>query len=207
MRSPRRTDQRQGMTLLEVLLALAIFLFSLAAISQLFTFATHQANEIQQQSRSTRLAQSKLGEYIAGVTSLTNGSGTCDDEPEFQWQSSVSDGGAQNLYLVTVTVSRDTPHIETSLTQYILDPRSKGNFPAPPSTSDSSSDSTTTAAAPAATPAATPAPAASPASSGGGGSSPAPVKAAGGGGGGSMGGGAAGGKGSAPAAPAGKGGS
>jgi type II secretory pathway pseudopilin PulG len=121
------------MTLLEVLLALAIFLFSLVAISSLFNTATSQAVEIQYRSRATRLAQSKLGEYVAGIRSLTSGGssqGNFDDEPDWAYSVDIQqDGTAQNLYRVSVKVSRDTPdnrHVETSLTQFVLDPKAKG---------------------------------------------------------------------------------
>lgn len=152
-----RDPARQGMTLLEVLLALAIFLFSLVAISQLFNLATDQAAQVQLESRATRLAQSKLAEYTAGVISLSTGgnnSGTFEDdmEPDWSWQATVQpDGSAQGLYLVSITVSRDSPsqgHFETSLTQYVLDPTIKGNIPNPttivPSTTTTESSSSTT---------------------------------------------------------------
>jgi type II secretion system protein I len=141
-----RGSARDGMTLLEVLLALAIFLFSLVAISQLFNTATDQATEIQYQSRATRLAESRLQEYVAGVRSLqAGGSGTFDEEPEWEWKADCqSDGTAQNLYNVTVTVSRtlaDGRHIEASLSQYILDPKMKGAITASNASASSSSPS------------------------------------------------------------------
>lgn len=121
------------MTLLEVLLALAIFLFSLVAISSLFNTATDQAVEIRYRSRATRLAQSKLNEYVAGVRSLqSGGSGNFDEEPEWEWKAEITaDSTAKNLYRVTVTVSRDTTtkgRVETSLSQYVFDPKSKGSI-------------------------------------------------------------------------------
>lgn len=137
--------RRRGMTLLEVLMALAIFLFSLLAISQLFNSASDQALGIQAKSRSTRLAQSKMAEFSAGVVSLqTGGSGTFDEEPEWSWNADIQqDGTAQGLYIVTITVSRGTGkgRNETSLTQYVLDPKTKGTIG-----TSSSSDSATPAA-------------------------------------------------------------
>jgi len=153
MRLPLHNATRQGMTLLEVLLALAIFLFSLVAISQLFNTATSQANEVMLRSRATRLAQSKMAEFTSGVLRLeSGGSGSFeeDSEPDWNWDAtSQSDGSANGLYLVTITVSRESPslgHIETSLTQYVLDPRVKGNIPAPTPTTSSSSTTTTDSA-------------------------------------------------------------
>ena len=92
------------MTLLEVVLALVIFLVAILAIGQLFNTATGQAVDIQLQSQATRLAQSKLAEYISGVRSLTTaGSGTFDDEQDpdangkptssWEWQCDVEADG------------------------------------------------------------------------------------------------------------------
>lgn len=145
LRVSRRPARRAGMTLLEVIVALAIFLFSLVAISQLFTTATNQAEDIANQSRATRLAQSLLGEYVAGVRSLSsNPSGTFDDEPEWEWSSDVqADSSAQGLYIVTINVSRGTNRgrVETKLSQYVFNPRNKGSIGTTPA---ATSDSTTT---------------------------------------------------------------
>jgi len=141
--APRSAVPRRGMTLLEVLLAMAIFLFSLAAISQLFNSASDQATEIQAMSRATRLAQSKMSEFTAGVISLQSaGSGSFDEEPEWDWSADIqSNSSAVNLYTVTITVSRSSGKgkMETSLTQYILDPKMKGTCAASSSSSSSSS--------------------------------------------------------------------
>jgi general secretion pathway protein I len=148
-RGENRVDARPGMTLLEVILALAIFLFTLAAISQLFSMATDQAADIQFQSRATRLAQSKMSEYVSGVMDFgSNGtsSGTFDpEEPDWNWNADVMpDGSAQNLYHVTITVSRDMPlrgKIQTTLTQWVFDPRYKGYISGQSTLSSSSNSS------------------------------------------------------------------
>ena len=54
-------------TLLEVLGATAIFLMSIVAIGELMSSSTDQALEVQFRSRATRLCQSKLNEFAAGV--------------------------------------------------------------------------------------------------------------------------------------------
>jgi prepilin-type N-terminal cleavage/methylation domain-containing protein len=169
---------RTGMTLLEVLLALAILLFSIATISQLFNNASDQAVDIQMKSRATRLAQSKLAEFTAGVVSLsTGGSGDFSpQEPDFSWSANASQqGSAQNLWALTVTVSSTKPgnSFQTSLTQYILDPKQKGtiattiNTSSSPSKSSSNSNSnsnstTTTQQQPVQAPVAAPTPSPSP---------------------------------------------
>jgi len=152
--------ERRGMTLLEVLLAMAIALFSLVAISQLFNSATDQAIEIQFKSRATRLAQSKLAEFTTGIYSLSSGgSGTFDEEPEWSWTAEAqapTDLAVTNasLYLLTVTVSRESPqgHIETKLSQYVIDPKLKGTInPSSASGSSGSSGSGSSGTSPSAT--------------------------------------------------------
>ena len=133
MRARPRSARRPGLTLLEVLLALAIFLFSLAALARLFTIATDRARDVQWQSRATRLAQSKLNEVVAGVIAVNIGdSGAFDDEPEWEWSvESESDSSVPNLWRVTVRVWREFPdktQAETTLTQYVIDPLQRGGI-------------------------------------------------------------------------------
>jgi len=144
-----RSPARNGMTLLEVLLALAILLLSMAALSQLVGTASDQALQVQMQSRGTRLAQSKMAEYVAGVVRLeSGGSGNFEEdaEPDWNWEATTqSEGSAAGLYLVTITVSRDSRslgRVETSLTQYVLDPRMKGNIPAKATTTPTTTTDT-----------------------------------------------------------------
>jgi type II secretion system protein I len=135
MRLPRtRITTRSGLTLLEVLVSVAIFLFSLVALSQLMSMATDRAREVQSQSRAVRLAQSKLNEVAAGVIAVnSSSSGTFDpEEPDWQWSvDSESDSTAANLWKVNVRVWRDRPDgttVETNLAQYIFDPTQRGTI-------------------------------------------------------------------------------
>lgn len=148
MRLRSSSTGRHGITLLEILASTAIFLMSLVAISGLMSSATDQAIEVNFLTRGTRLCQSKLNEYIAGVQPCnTSGSGTFDEEPDWSWSADcASDTTAINLYKVTVTVSRETSigKIEVVLSQYIFDPAQKGQLPANSSSSSTSGSSTTT---------------------------------------------------------------
>ena len=67
MRRRLRRPPRRGMTLLEVLLALAIFLLSLGAILSLIDFGVERGRAAAMQSTGTRLASSKLAEAEAGA--------------------------------------------------------------------------------------------------------------------------------------------
>jgi type II secretion system protein I len=146
-RSPYR---RPGISLLEVLLALAIFLLALVAIGQLVDIGTDHALDSQAQATATRLAQSKLAEVEAGVIPLdgSSPSGTFDVEPEWTWTVSSTQANIPNLYTVTVQVSRQfrNRQFEVSLTQLVFDPNMMGNAQEaqkPQTTSGSSSGSGT----------------------------------------------------------------
>src|SRR3954470_799998 len=108
MRLRPPTARRPGVSLLEVLGATAIFLTSIVAIGELMSVSTDQALEVQDRSRATRLCQSKLNEFSAGVESVSGAtSGTFDEDGAWSWQAEVgNDGSAANLYKVKVTVTR-----------------------------------------------------------------------------------------------------
>src|SRR6476469_3715511 len=115
-----RPSRRPGMSLLEVLGATAIFLMSIVAIGELMSSSTDQALEVHQRSRATRLCQSKMNEFAAGVVPLSGStSGTFDEEPDWNWSAEVqSETSAQNLYRVKLTVSRESDRgtVEVTMT-------------------------------------------------------------------------------------------
>ena len=120
---------RPGISLLEVLLAMAIFLLALVAIGQLVDMGTDSALDANAQSTATRLAQSKLAEAEAGAIALTGpASGTFDAEPEWSFEAVPTATDATNVYLVTVTVSRQFRNrtFSVSLSQMVLDPQAMG---------------------------------------------------------------------------------
>src|SRR5439155_26281298 len=78
--------KRRGLTLLEVLVALGIFLMSFAVIGQLITVSADRALEVQQQGQATQLAQAKLAEVAAGVVPLSGQNDVpFDEDPNFLW--------------------------------------------------------------------------------------------------------------------------
>lgn len=135
----QRGTRRKGLSILEVLASLVIFLMSLVAISQLMDISTRNAREIQYRSEGSLLCQSKLAEFVAGVESVeSGGGGEFEDDPNWRWSAeSTAEGSAAGLYKVTVKVTRSQGGFEVSLSQFILAPSSRGNL--------STSSSTTTA--------------------------------------------------------------
>lgn len=123
------TRHRPGITLIEVLLGLAIFLLALVPISRLVGMGTDSALEAALQSDGMRLAASKMAEVEAGVVSAVGGgSGTFEDEPAWSWEVQSSPTAIPNLYAITVTVSHDFrgQPMTVSLWQMIVDPATMG---------------------------------------------------------------------------------
>jgi general secretion pathway protein I len=131
MTHPRRT-RRSGFSLFEVLLALAIFLLAIGALSQTIFLANEQALAAEHKARATQLCQSKLAEVIAGVVPLESQNQTPFEEDEnFVWSLECQSGQAEGLWNVKVYVARlrsdGTILEDCTLTQMVLDPTSRGS--------------------------------------------------------------------------------
>jgi len=128
--STRPPTPRRGLSLLEVLVALTIFLLSFVAIGRLVTLASDHALEIQQHSQATRLAQSKLNEVLCGALALQSAEGSFDEDPDWQWSvDAEQDSGVSGLWTVTVTVTRpgSQPEVSALVSQMVLDPSLRGS--------------------------------------------------------------------------------
>src|SRR5205807_4924823 len=115
------------MSILEVLVAMAIFLMALAGLAQLMAISTDLALETHLTNEATQLAQSKMNDFIGGIEPLTGGQGTTpfDDDSPWSWSAECqADGTVSNLYTVTVHVTRkraDGTTFEAELTQMVVD--------------------------------------------------------------------------------------
>lgn len=124
---------RPGVSLIEVLVATSILLISIAAISLLTQLGTDSATEAARTNLCSRLARSKMADLEAGVgdVTLSGGSGTFDEFPNFQWEVvSVPVGQSGFAYDVTVRVWIETPSrrpTEVSVSQIVLDPAAMNN--------------------------------------------------------------------------------
>ncbi|MFL5328033.1 MAG: prepilin-type N-terminal cleavage/methylation domain-containing protein [Gemmataceae bacterium] len=130
-----RGQIRKGLSLLEVLVALTIFLFALIAISKLIDLGSQTAVEMDLRSQGASLAQSKLSEVIAGVVPLSSQSETpFDSDSDWVWTLDADQDDIPNLYRVKIVVSHDMPtgKVQVTLAQYVLDPNSRGSTEAPP---------------------------------------------------------------------------
>jgi len=133
----RKRGFRTGMTLLEVVVSLAIFLFALAAIYQLLSLSGANVMEAAVRTRAAMLCQSKMAEVQAGAVSIEGGSGWAtfpdDSSPGFEWMMTSApneDVPGSLLYNVQISVKKDVPgrgSIEVSLGQMVLDCSKKGS--------------------------------------------------------------------------------
>jgi len=161
---------RRGVTLLEVLVSLGIFLFSLVAIAHLISVGAERAADVQQESRATQLCQSKLAEVVWGIEPLGSSGGTFDD-PDWSWSQESNQADLTGLWNVKITVHKelsDGTAYEFSLNQMVLDPSYRGStFDTPPATADTSSTNASGSSTPATTTPSTTTPAATTPAGGG----------------------------------------
>jgi prepilin-type N-terminal cleavage/methylation domain-containing protein len=119
--------RRNGITLLEVLIALAIFLGSFAIISQIMRTGAQASNQGQQQNEIVLRARSLMNEVLAGSVELEPvQEASFDDTDLYTWSMSISDGPIPDLFIVEVTVARrrqgGTGDMPFTLTRYMRDP-------------------------------------------------------------------------------------
>ncbi len=125
-------SKRPALTLLEVLVALAVFLLAMVVFGDMVVRNSQIARDIERQNLATRLCKSKLNEVIAGVVPLSSqGDTPFDEAPDYTWSLDAENGSVDGLWNVTVHVTRtqtdaDDP-IECSVTQMILDPTIEGS--------------------------------------------------------------------------------
>jgi general secretion pathway protein I len=145
-----RPSRRPGMSLLEVLVALTIFLFALVAIGRLIVLGTDQALEVEYQSEAVQIAQSRIVEVTIGAIALASQSDVAvDDTPWFWSLDCEQNDSVANLWNVTVRVSRKRPDGSMgdycSLSQMVLDPSQRGgSIPSSTTTTNGTTGSSTT---------------------------------------------------------------
>ena len=127
-------NKREGLSLLEVVLAMAIFLMALTALSQLIDAGSEAALQTDLRNQAIRIATSKLAEVEAGALPIEGGvREPWDENPLWEWELlSSAPAGAPNTYEVTVIVRYTSQYgprqpFEFQLSQVIFDPYYMGN--------------------------------------------------------------------------------
>lgn len=114
----KRSDSRSGLTILEVIISIGIFLASATIVTQLLGTGTSAALAGRRRSQMCLLAETKMSEITAGIREMAS-AGNQNFEPDeapdgYSWSVTVEDGGQTDLMLVTVTVEYSNGDGESS---------------------------------------------------------------------------------------------
>lgn len=120
-------SQRCGMTLLEVVLALALFLAAMSAIAEILRMGSDSSVKAQLQAEAALLGESKLNEVLAGIVPMTPvQSQAFESSPKWTWTLSVEDDTTLSLKHLVLTVqhlnSADKPDHEVKFARWVRDP-------------------------------------------------------------------------------------
>ena len=121
----RLKQQRDGLSLLEVILAMAILGLSMVMIGKLYYLGYRSALQTRYRSDCNMIADSKMAELASGVLPLEAGGGPVEQYPDWTFEIQVEPSLQPGLLLATVRVSRtDSSKIpmSVSLVRMIPDP-------------------------------------------------------------------------------------
>ncbi|GEM_PF-250635 len=121
---------RSGMSLLEVLISVAIFLGSLTAIMQVLNVGQRAELATRLQTEAILKCEAKMAEFISGIEEATTSQGGTFEDDEtgnWKWDAEVTDSGIVSLLQVTVKVehmiSDDEANAAFTLSRYMRDPQ------------------------------------------------------------------------------------
>ena len=121
---------RRGMSLLEVLISVAIFLGALTAIMQVLNVGQRAEVATRLQTEAILKCEAKMAEFISGIEEAASSQGGTFEDDEignWKWDAEVTDSGIVSLLLVTVkvehTISDDEANAAFTLSRYMRDPQ------------------------------------------------------------------------------------
>ena len=101
---------RTGMTLLEVVIALALFFAAMSAIAEILRRGSEFAVNAQLRAEGSQLGESKLNELVAGILPLTPVEGQAfADAPQWTWTLTVEDDTVLSIKRLLLTVDHRNP--------------------------------------------------------------------------------------------------
>jgi type II secretory pathway component PulJ len=137
----RRAARRKGLSLLEVLTALAIFFMSIVVISQMVDQASRSALKAARLAKAAVFADTVLAELGAGARALASSGQEALPDAETGWLCSIETqpeswtqlqenlGTGYGLHIVNITVvwqnAAGYPEVEYKLSRVLLDPALK----------------------------------------------------------------------------------
>ena len=97
---------QRGMTLLEVVIALALFFAAMSAIAEILRMGRDSSVKAQLQAEASLLGESKLNEVLAGIVPMTSvQSQVFADSPRWTWSLTVEDDASLSLKHLFLTVN------------------------------------------------------------------------------------------------------
>jgi len=119
---------RQGISLFEVVLAIAIFIGALTAISQILRTGSRAAIRAQLQSEAVLLCERRMNEVLSGVQPLEAvQQATFEQGQNWSWSLNITEGGVVNLLQLEVIVEHtgenDNSKVSYHLTRLLRDPQ------------------------------------------------------------------------------------
>lgn len=117
-----RKNRVRGLSLLEVILALAILGLSMSAISQLFFLGARSASQATLRNEANILADTKMAELVAGILEpQSTGQTGIAEAPGWVYSINIDDGEQPGLKVATVIVQTvgDQVPVSMSITRFI----------------------------------------------------------------------------------------
>lgn len=124
----RSSHNRRGITLIEVMLALGIFLISGTAIMVILTNGVNASVQSRLKTQAVLRSESILSEILA-TSDLMQSSADVpfEDDPNWVWSLDVNPGPQTDLLELILTVRHDSDsslgRVSTSLKRYVRDPQ------------------------------------------------------------------------------------
>ena len=125
-----RPNRRSGMSLLEVLISVAIFLGALTAIMQVLNVGQRAEVATRLQTEAILKCEAKMAEFISGIEEAASSQGGTFEDDEtgnWKWDAEVTDSGIVSLLMVTVkvehSISDDEANAAFTLSRYMRDPQ------------------------------------------------------------------------------------
>lgn len=142
-------ESRRGISLFEVVLALAIFTGAMTAIAQILRTGSRAAVRAQLESEAVLLCERRMNEVVSGVLPLEGvDHAPFDNRSNWFWTLTLSDSGVVNLLKLEVSVEHagdnGTNRVGYRLTRLMRDPQvyvDAANAEAATATTGSSSSS------------------------------------------------------------------
>lgn len=128
----RTPSPRRGLSLLEVILAIAVLGGSLAVIGELIRTGTRHAEEARELATAQILCESRLESVAAGILGTESVSAApCEEDDRFQYSIEVTTLDESNLLEVRVTVeqtaSEHSQPLSFSLVRWMIAPSTTGD--------------------------------------------------------------------------------